>query len=63
MPKEFNSDKEGTEWVRKYESMMANQKSEFLDLEAYEYIIFHYVTLNEPGKAKTACEQAMETYD
>jgi len=62
MPKEFNNEKEGSEWVKKYESMQATQRTEFLDLEAYEYIIFHYVSLNEPSKAKLVCEQAMDTF-
>ena len=62
MQRDFQSENEGKEWVQKYESMLKNQNAGFLDLDAYEYIIYHYVNQNEPAKARVACELAMETY-
>lgn len=44
------------------ESMLKNQNAGFLDLDAYEYVIYHYVNQNDLLKARVACGLAMETY-
>ena len=63
MPKDLhNEPPEGGEWVSRYEAMLQGQKPIFLDLDAYEFVIYYYIHANEPIKARTACELAMETY-
>ena len=63
MKGKFQEDsEEGKEWLERYERMLACQSPVYLDLDAWEYIIFHYVQTEEPLKARTACETAMETF-
>lgn len=62
MKGKFQEDSEGKEWVERYESMLSCQKAVYMDLDAWEYIIFHYVQSDEPEKARMACETAMETF-
>jgi tetratricopeptide (TPR) repeat protein len=62
MKGKFQEDSEGREWVERYEEMLSGQKPVFLDLDAWEYVIFHYVQSEEPQKARAACETAMETF-
>lgn len=58
----FQEDSEGKEWLMRYEKMLSSKQSVYLDLDAWEYIIFHYVQAEEPLKARIACETAMETF-
>jgi len=62
MTGKFQEDSEGKEWVDRYENMLASKSPVFLDLDAWEYVIFHYVKSEQPTKARVACEMAMETY-
>jgi tetratricopeptide (TPR) repeat protein len=62
MGNEFLSEEEGKEWVKRYEALPGEGSSGYLDLEGYEYVIFHYVNHNQPEKARLACERAMELF-
>jgi tetratricopeptide (TPR) repeat protein len=62
MAREFLDENEGKAWLKQYELMLRNEHPGYLDLEAYEFIIYHYVNQNEPAKARAACEKAMETF-
>ena len=62
MKGKFQDDGEGKEWVERYESMLRKESAVYMDLDAWEYVIFHYVQSEQPQKARKACEMAMETF-
>lgn len=62
MNEDFFEEEESKEWVRQYEHMLQTNQYCYLDVEAYEYIINHYLAANEIDSARKACEIALATY-
>lgn len=62
MNEEFFEEEESKDWVKQYEQMLRTNQYCYLDVEAYEYIIGHYIAANEIDSAKQACEIALEAY-
>ena len=52
----------GQEWLSRFEEMLAGTQDWYLDQDAFEYIIHHYLHSNQAAKAFSACEIALRQY-
>jgi tetratricopeptide (TPR) repeat protein len=62
MQKDENPEEDIQKWVKEYESMRQGRGAGFLDPDAFESVIYHYVNSDQPEKAREACEFAMEMH-
>ena len=55
-------EEEGREWLSRLEDMLANRQTHFLDPEAYEYGVRHFLQNNKPAKALAVSDLALLQY-
>jgi tetratricopeptide (TPR) repeat protein len=55
-------EEEGKEWLSRLEDMLANRQSHYLDQEAYEYGVRHFLHANKPSKALAISDLALRQY-
>jgi len=55
-------EEEGREWLSRLEDMLANRQTHYLDQEAYEYGVRHFLQENKPTKALAVSDLALRQY-
>jgi tetratricopeptide (TPR) repeat protein len=53
---------EGKAWILRFESLLLEDRTEYLDQEIYEYVIGHYLQEHDGEKALKACQMALQIY-
>lgn len=62
MQNQSREEQEGQEWLKRYRAMRDENESVFIDLEGWDFIIFHYLQNDDPAQARVACETGLRTF-
>jgi tetratricopeptide (TPR) repeat protein len=55
-------EQEGREWLSRYQAIRSGKGGAFIDIEGWDYIIFHFMQKEDHRNAREACETALQFF-